>query len=151
MDHGCCSPPVIASLDDLHAAPSVMPTGCSTWPRFEAVSTEVPVAASRSPSFLRRQRRIRARLRGNSAARCWGALLEDPIVGLFWEALRQQVMGQGLVVEVCKLSLDQLKQVLCDQGTGRVPAERAGDAGALTCDYPQQDDYDVFARDAVHY
>ena len=59
-------------------------------------------------------------------------------------------MGQGLVLEVCKLSLDQLRQVLSDQVTGQVLAACSGDVGAPTS-YQRDDLHDVLERDDVDY
>ena len=49
--------------------------------------------------------------------------MEDFIVSLFWDFLRQQ----SFALDVVKLSLDQLKQVLSGQVVGQARAERIGD------------------------
>ena len=41
---------------------------------------------------------------------------------MFWDVLRQQ----NLAGDFCNLSLDQLKQVLCDQAMGQALAGRTG-------------------------
>ena len=53
----------------------------------------------------------------------FSSLLEDPIVALFWDYLRQH----SWAVDVLRLSLDQLKQVIGGQIMGQAPAERTVD------------------------